>query len=136
MKQKIQLWVYHQQEKKFLLLKVIPERGSHWQPITGGVDARESFLTAAKREFKEETQLNDTEGKWVDLQYSFTYEGRWGMAQEHLFLYVLQTKDLPKPTLDPKEHTQYEWVSTSEVPSRLYFSSQKNIFQLIQDDLP
>ena len=54
-------------EKQFLLFKVNESRGGFWQNITGSVEKGESFKEAAIREIHEETGLEYTPFKLIDL---------------------------------------------------------------------
>src|SRR4051812_19588751 len=92
---KVQVWVVNRlpEEDRYLLLKVIPERGSGWHPITGSVEKDErktqDWLGAAKRETEEETAISSTAGQWVDLELKFEFDGRWGHAEERAFGLIL-----------------------------------------------
>ena len=57
MKQSIEAWIYHPEDREILLLKVENEKLSFWQPITGGIESGESPEEACLREIKEETGL-------------------------------------------------------------------------------
>ena len=57
MRQSIEAWIYHPEEREILLLKVEAEKVSFWQPITGGIESGESPEEACLREIKEETSL-------------------------------------------------------------------------------
>ena len=39
-----------------LILKRIPERSGHWQPISGRIEKGETFMDTIKREVKEEQE--------------------------------------------------------------------------------
>ena len=100
-------------EKRVLMLKVIPQRGSFWQPVTGKADEGESFAEAALREAEEETGFRfDRHPQYLGLQYAF--EGRHGPAVEQAFFLPLYGSTPPEPTLDPKEHVEFRWVSPEE----------------------
>jgi 8-oxo-dGTP pyrophosphatase MutT (NUDIX family) len=141
-KQKVQVWVVHRTANqtsdgtKFLLLKVIRKRGSGWHPITGGVDAADrSLLAAAKREFREETGIRSEQQKWVNLKFHFSFVGRFGPAQEHAFMVLLSGRK-PSVTLDPTEHTAYEWATEKQVKQRLSRRPlQRECFDLVLDRL-
>lgn len=57
MKQSIEAWIFHTEDREILLLKVEDETVSFWQPITGGIESGESPEEACLREIKEETGL-------------------------------------------------------------------------------
>jgi 8-oxo-dGTP pyrophosphatase MutT (NUDIX family) len=107
-----------------LLFRVIPKRGGGWHPVTGGVDADESFLEGAKRELQEETGFDPGGGKWIDLELSCTFEGRFGRAEEHAFGFILEHP--LEPELDPSEHSAFEWVDTDTALTRVGFEFQQD----------
>jgi 8-oxo-dGTP pyrophosphatase MutT (NUDIX family) len=131
--QKVQVWIVFNPTREALLFEVIPKRGGGWHPVTGSVEphevATQDFLDAAKRETLEETGIDPQAGQWIDLQYTFEFEGRWGRAQEHAFLFWIEGT---KPTLqlDPSEHLGCKWVPLDEVEKQLSFDSQRRAFVL------
>ena len=52
MRQSIEAWIYHPEEREILLLKVEDVKVSFWQPITGGIESGESPEEACLREIK------------------------------------------------------------------------------------
>ncbi len=97
-------------EKRVLVLKLVPERGSSWSSVTGKVEAGESFAEGALREAIEETALPfERLPQYLGLEHRF--EGRWGPAHEKCFLLSLVGGDAPpQPKLDPKEHVDFQWL--------------------------
>ena len=130
---KAQVWVAHVTSRRatsVLLFKVVDLRGGGWHPVTGGVDAHESFSAGAKRELREETGFLSQDGKWVDLDHFHHFEGRFGNAEEHSFLFILKGRKR-NPKLDPKEHLIFEWVEIHEAQKRLKFDGQQNALKLV-----
>ena len=125
---KAQIWIGVREAKnspaRVLLFKVVEKRGGGWHPVTGGVDRGESFLEGAQREVLEETGFQEEMGEWVDLTFSYQFEGRFGRAEEHAFGFLLPQEFAPK--LDPHEHTDSEWVSVSEAAKRVGFQTQRD----------
>ena len=122
MMSKVQVWIICDEE--VLLLKVVPERGSAWHPITANVEKGESLLECAKREVLEETGISHKKGEWINLDFSFEYDGRWGHAIEHVFAMVINKK--PKEIkIDPSEHTHYQWIKFNNAIQELEFKPQK-----------
>ena len=107
---------------------VIEKRGGGWHPVTGGVEKGEEFLEAAKRELEEETGFSQAGGEWVDLRFSYRFEGRFGPAEEHAFGFIL--KDESEPALDPGEHLACRWVGLQEARKSLSFQPQKDALDL------
>ncbi len=122
------MWIGVRENKgaraQVLLFKVIEKRGGGWHPVTGGVDSGEAFLDGAKREVLEETGFNSDSGEWVDLEFSYQFEGRFGRAEEHAFGLILSKKIQPR--LDPHEHTHSEWVPLDEALKRVGFQPQRD----------
>jgi 8-oxo-dGTP pyrophosphatase MutT (NUDIX family) len=112
-------------ERRVLLLKMLESRGGHWQPVTGGVDAGESFSDAALREAQEETGFHfERLPQFLGLEYEF--DGRWGPAVERAFLLpLIGGEEPPTPKLDPKEHDEYRWVSPEEALSLIPFENNR-----------
>jgi 8-oxo-dGTP pyrophosphatase MutT (NUDIX family) len=132
---KVQVWVHSLDAhgvRHVLLLRVTPERGSFWQPVTGGVEAGESLENAAFREVTEETGVSTWAGPVEPLNYQFEFRGRFGDAIETA--YAIQTlSKLPKITLDPREHVEYEWVTPLKAMSLLKFTSNQEGLRRLMD---
>lgn len=129
MNKKVQVWVVHNNE--VLLLKLIPERGGGWHPITANVHDDEKLLDCAKRETFEETGISPKKGEWVSLDYSFEYHGRWGEARETVYAVFLKQKN-PQIEIDSSEHTDYKWVDINEAEDELSFQPQKEALEKLK----
>jgi dATP pyrophosphohydrolase len=134
MKRKVQVWLYGrvQPDLQILLLKTCPSRGEFWQPVTGGVEEGESFEEAALREVEEETGFAISPEKLIKLS-SFEFEGKWGHALERGFAMEVPKRLIGKRVhLDPKEHTEFEWLTADEAMKKTHFeSNQKILAELI-----
>lgn len=134
--QKVQVWIVNRRSEadEVLLLKVIAKRGGGWHPITGSVEKDEvkakDWLGAAKRETEEETGLRPSAGDWVDLEFIFEFEGRFGPAQERAYAFVLHDFN-GKIVLDPSEHEAMRWVSITEADKTLGFDSQRRALSAV-----
>jgi 8-oxo-dGTP pyrophosphatase MutT (NUDIX family) len=123
---KVQVWLIRGESLdhlEVLLLRTIQNRGSFWQPITGGIEAREVPLDSAIREVHEETGVRAHPAAVKALNYRFEFQGRWGRAQEEVFFIRVKASDFTNaemiPELDPNEHDQFCWVSLSQAISLL-----------------
>ena len=73
----VQVFVFTRNPKfSVLILKRIPERNDHWQPISGGIEKGEEALDTIRREVYEETGIKDFM-RIIDLEYSFIFKTRW-----------------------------------------------------------
>ena len=130
MQRKVQVWIasVHEQSPKVLLFKLIESRGGGWHPVTGGVEKKESYIDAAKRETEEETGIPSEAGRWIDLKHSHVFDGRWGQAEEHAFGVVL--KKVPVTIhLDPSEMTEFKWVNPKDALKELGFEPQRSALE-------
>lgn len=109
-----------------LLLRRPESEGGYWQPVTGGVERDESFAEGALREAIEETGLDFIEETPISLGLEVTFSGRWGEATEQCFTLSTAGDSPPKPTLDPKEHCEYQWVEPVVAHSMVAYAHPKD----------
>lgn len=122
---------------RVLLLKVIPKRGSFWQPVTGGIDEGESFDEGALREAQEETGFRfERIPQYLGLE--FTFAGREGKTvQEKAYLLPLVGGSAPpEPRLDPKEHDAFQWVTPEEALKLAKFEGNREAISRATTDMP
>lgn len=116
------------ESREALLLKVVKKRGATWQPVTGSVDEGEEFLSAAERELQEETGLK-LKAHLLPLEYKF--QDRWGRDVVEKTYYV-QVQGQPKIKIDPKEHTESQWFSWTQLKeSSFAFPAHFQVFQKV-----
>jgi len=147
-KLKVQVWVYLKHRDKgsysFLILKTGPERGSFWQPVTGGVEPGETLEAAAAREAMEETGL-------VFLGFPEAIEGQFEFESRHKdggsskgqrvveygfsFEAKPDEKSFPSVQLDPHEHTEYKWVTAEEALQTIRFASNAQVLKSLLNRL-
>lgn len=117
-----------------LILKRNKAGGGIWQNVTGSVDDNETFEDGALRETQEETALkieSIVDIHEIGLVYKFV--DRWKRkVEERTFLIVSDVQW--KPTLDPKEHDDWKWVTLREItPDMLEFpSNSETLFKACQ----
>lgn len=121
------LWKHASGDRRVLLLKLVEKRGGFWQPVTGKVEEGESFAEGALREAEEETGFRFAHHpQYLGLEYSFT--GRHGPATERAYLLSVGGEEPPTPTLDPKEHTDFQWRAPAEaIPLLKYETNQRAV---------
>ena len=131
MKQSIEAWIYHPEDREILLLKVENEKLSFWQPITGGIESSESPEEACLREIKEETGLLLTCSNLTSFG-DFTVEIDGNLTiHKHLFLVLTEQKEIRISD----EHVGAQWVALDKVSSQLYWPSNQATFEIISEKL-
>ena len=131
MKQSIEAWIYHPEDREILLLKVENEKLSFWQPITGGIESGESPEEACLREIKEETGLLLTCSNLTSFG-DFTVEIDGNLTiHKHLFLVLTEQKEIQISD----EHVGAQWVALDKVSSQLYWPSNQATFEIMSEKL-
>lgn len=105
----------------FLIFKTNKSRGEFWQNVTGSADKGESFEEAALREALEESafELEDLI-EMIPLKLQFQFLDRWKKnVTEECFLIIVEKQF--KPTLDPKEHLDWKWISANDVSPEVVY---------------
>ncbi len=104
--------------REVLALRRIPARGGFWQPVTGRVEAGESFAETARREVGEELNLHVAPSDIHDLGYCHSY----ALKREWLVNYPQGTTHNDEAAFaifigpeveirtDPGEHDAHEWL--------------------------
>ena len=131
MRQSIEAWIYHPEDKEILLLKVENEKVSFWQPITGGIESGESPEEACLREIKEETGLVLDCSNLTSLG-DFTVKIDENLSiHKNLFLVLTEQKAIQISD----EHVDAQWVALDKVSSQLYWPSNQATFEMISEKL-
>jgi len=134
-KRKIQVAVVYcdqSKQKQLLLLKLIPERGGHWQNVTGHVETGETLQEAAIRELIEETSISQSHAQLIDAKFSFDFTDRFKMERsEHGFIAWVDTNIIE---LDKTEHTEFKWISLNQVTKEdLGFSTHWDLIKIVKE---
>ena len=136
-KRKVQVAViYRNQSKqnKLLLLKLIPERGGHWQNVTGHVEKNETLIEAAQRELTEETSIAPNHFQIIDPKFSFEFTDRF-QEQRYESGYIAWV-DTDQIIIDPIEHTEFKWVDIDSLTQEDYgFKSHWDLIQHVREEL-
>ena len=131
MRQSIEAWIYHPEEREILLLKVEDEKFSFWQPITGGIESGESPEEACLREIKEETGLLLACSNLTALG-DFTVKIDENLSiHKDLFLVLTEQKAIQISD----EHVGAQWIALDKVSSQLYWPSNQATFEIISEKL-
>jgi 8-oxo-dGTP pyrophosphatase MutT (NUDIX family) len=119
---------------EFLLIRRSPERSlaGVWQPVTGGIEPRESAMAAAAREVLEETGLAPV---------------RW-WALEHLTVYYEPAKDRVHAVpvfvgevawTDPvhlsHEHDRYAFLPAAAAARRVLWQTQRRSLRAVREEI-
>ena len=131
MRQSIEAWIYHPEEREILLLKVENEKVSFWQPITGGIESGESPEEACLREIKEETGLLSACSNLTSLGDLTVKIDENLTIHKNLFLVLIVRKEIQISD----EHVGAQWVALDKVSSQLYWPSNQATFEIITEKL-
>ena len=131
MRQSIEAWIYHPEEREILLLKVEDEPVSFWQPITGGIESGESPEEACLREIKEETGLLLHRSTLTGLGDFMVKIDENLTIHKNLFLVLTEQKAIQISD----EHVGAQWVALDKVSSQLYWPSNQATFEIITEKL-
>jgi len=98
---------------KVLFMKRLPYKpqGNTWGIPGGKADSGESAQEAAIREIREETGIAIPEQAISDLGEVFV---RYPEMDYTLHLFEYKADTLPRVTYNPKEHSDYKWVTLEE----------------------
>lgn len=116
----------------FLLLRMRPERGEFWQPVTGGVESGEALAAAALREAKEETGLEfPSLPSPIAEPFEFERPGvpRQTFREFSFSLSLPHQSAFPEVHLDPNEHTDFQWVTAKEALQRVGYPSNAQVLE-------
>ena len=131
MRQSIEAWIYHPEDREILLLKVEDEPVSFWQPITGGIESGESTEEACLREIKEEIGLLLACSNLTGLG-DFTVKIDENLTiHKNLFLVLIVRKEIQISD----EHVGAQWVALEKISSQLYWTSNQATFDIISEKL-
>ena len=131
MKQSIEAWIFHTEDREILLLKVEDETVSFWQPITGGIESGESPEEACLREIKEETGLVLHRSNLTSLGDLTVKIDENLTIHKNLFLVLTDQKEIQISD----EHVGAQWVALDKVSSQLYWPSNQATFEMISEKL-
>jgi dATP pyrophosphohydrolase len=106
----------------FLILK---KKGfwEGWQFMQGGIEKGESEEIAVLRELKEETTLDGTIVKKLDLKSDYWFD--WEGERVHKFVtFFLVKADKAKEIKISEEHSEYKWVDYETALKEIKFNKE------------
>jgi len=123
--------------QEYLLLK----RKLHWRGWEfpkGGIEKNENLFAAAKREFKEETNLKAIKIKKFNVSGKFKYNkilsDRPGYIGQTYQLFSVEVK-AGRVKLDKKEHSTYVWLPYEKAIKKLTYKTQKKCLRIVNNYL-
>jgi len=131
---KIELIVYRKKDSnyEFLLLKRTKEKGGFWQPLTGGIEPKETKLKAVKRELEEETGIKEVAN--IRKIYEFVLEGT--KIKEYVFSAELKKEQLINlNNYHYQEHDEYKWSGYEKAMKLLKWNGNKEALKILNNIL-
>lgn len=126
----VKIFLKNEQGKYLLLKRTKPypaEDFTRWDIPGGRIIPGEPFLTALKREIKEETGINTFKIETILGAQDILRQGKHVVR-----LTFVGSCTAKKITLQPEEHTEYEWVSLTEFKKRKHDTFLKPMLKLIE----
>ena len=132
-------------ENKVFVGKRIDNPANFWQLPQGGVDKNEDLLCAARRELKEETNVESIElikqiDDWLTYELPKNLLGKiWkgkyrGQKQKWFIMKFLgKNNEINVKTKNP-EFLNWKWIKSSELPE-IAVSFKVNIYKKLQEEL-
>jgi dATP pyrophosphohydrolase len=119
---------------EFLLLRRAPERTlpGVWQPVTGGIERRETAYAAAAREVREETGL--TPVCWWALEHLPAF---YDVAHDQVKLVPVFVGEVAwtDPVHLSHEHDRYAFVAPAAAARRVLWHGQRRTLAAIRDEI-
>ena len=110
---------------------VIKHNAGHWDFPKGHVEENETEIETAKREVKEETNLDiEIIGNY---RYKITYSPKEGVIKDVIFFLARNTSNDVK--IQEKEVSDYGWYNFSDALDILTFDMAKNLLKKAYKDL-
>lgn len=119
-------------EFKFLVLKRL---SGNWQFLTGMIEEGEKSLEALKREIKEEISIEK-----IERIVKAPVDDKFSIGDEDFLFYVYIVKIASNVKVNienqnPKEHSEFAWVSGEECLKILRYPNQHNIIKKVLEFL-
>lgn len=120
--------------REFLLLRRSPERSlpGVWQPVTGGIERRETAWKAAAREVLEETGLLPV--RWWALEHLTVFYSPAKDAVHHVPVFAAEIA-WTDPVHLSREHDRYAFVSPATAARRVLWGTQRAAQRAVRDEV-
>ena len=110
---------------------VIKQKAGHWGFPKGHVEGNETEIETAKREIKEETNLDVEINE--KTRYVESYSPKEGIMKDVIFFTATKIGGEIKPQEEEVETIQ--WVSCEEALKLLTFESSRNVLRKVMENL-
>ena len=108
-----------------------------WQSVTGSLEWGEDARDTAKRELAEETGITDYPIQYTGIRRTYDILEEWqykfapGTTRNQENLFLCKVPEQLEITLDPDEHTEYQWVSYQEASERVFSWTNKLAIKIL-----
>lgn len=120
----------------FLLLRTNPKHMQidSWYVVTGGVKENETDEAAARREIKEETNLEIIEIRPTDSTLEYEWPKSSGKMYKELVFFVLVKEG--KVKLSQWEHLEYKWLDQTNFIKEIdWFGDKAELVKILEQKL-
>ena len=119
---------------EYLLLRRSPDRtlAGVWQPVTGGIEPRESAWRAAAREVLEETGLRPI--RWWALEHLTVYYEPARDAVRAVPVFAAEVAWTDTVTLS-HEHDRYAFVAAATAARRVLWATQRRAQHALREEV-
>jgi len=132
----VEVHLFRRRGKRFeiLLLRRAPHRSlaGVWQPVTGGIERRETAVAAAAREVLEETGLHPI--RWWALEHMATF---YDVARDRIRTVPVFAAEVAwtDPVDLSHEHDRYAFVTPAEAAKRVLWATQRQALAALADEV-
>ena len=132
----VEVHVFRRRGKRLemLLIRRSPQRSlaGVWQPVTGGIEMRESAIAAAAREVLEETGL--TPIRWWALEHMAAF---YDVAGDRIRVVPVFAAEVAwtDPVQLSHEHDRYAFMSLAAASERVLWATQRAALAAVHDEV-